>query len=222
MLKKFFTVFLAVGFIVNISAAQVMALSTGHKTVTRDLTSRSANGIDTDKVMVDLHKGLEQLKNMDPEQLAYFEQLCMKHLGLSLECTIDEFESIANQYAYEIDFGDWFQLAPGCFSHWVMAFLGIFVLTPYVTYYALLSIYDGDQSCFGKYISWSIASFSLSFSGWTEYRICAEQHKDNPDLEYIEGLNEDKDFLVKLMFISLLIGAAFDIDCESDYLWSDD
>ncbi len=222
MLKKLFTVFLSIGFLVNISAAQVMTMKTGHEGIPKStFASQTTYGINSNEVMIDLHTILEQLKKMDPDKQINLNNLCQQHLGLSLECSIDEFEAIINQYPYEIEFGDWQDLTPGCFSHWIMAFLGVFVLTPYVTYYALLSIYDGEQSCFGKYACWAITGFSLAFSSWTKYRICAEEHKENPDMDVISDLNEDNDYLLKMSLVTFIAGAAFDVDCEENYLWSD-
>ena len=213
MLKKIFTVFLVTGFFVNICAVQALALN-NHPIEKKRI-------IDNGKLIENIHLMIERINRTSPEKRKILDKLCKEKFGSSLECTLDEFQSLSDQYLHELDWGDWLKLTPGCFSEWILSYLGLFALTPYVTYYAIYSIYEGDQSCFLKYASWAITSLSISFISWTQYRICTELHKAVPDEEVLEGLQDDKDFLIKLSMISFVAGYAFDLDCDKDYFWND-
>ena len=88
-------------------------------------------------------------------------------------------------------------IAPGCFSHTVLAFESLFMATPYFLFwtYDSITFYDGGI-CAWMYGLSSLESLCVGLIHWANYRICEAEWDDPNDQDDLARFRNDRNRLL--------------------------
>jgi hypothetical protein len=223
MLKKIFVVFLVCNFFSNIVAFDVLAFNAEHKTNSSckklPFAQTAISDAQKKELVADINEIIEKLKSMDRAELPHFSGFLDSYLGNdSFGSILEEYQFLANYYLMEMAADNNLVIAPGCLSHYTFAFLSVFGLTPLLVGVGLYGWADDGTACMWGYSAWALTAFTFGLINWTNYRICAVEHSDNPDQGTINLLEDDKFFLWRVAVVATVAAIVLSTTCGEYYL----
>jgi hypothetical protein len=117
-------------------------------------------------------------------------------------------------------------VAPGCLTPWTFASLEFWAisLVSFIYFLDTLIYFPEDADCVLMYLDFWLASLFTSFAIYQTYYICAENTKDTPNTDDIQGYENDRIIMRGLALLFYVFTAANVTYC--DYLlfgvWGED
>ncbi len=231
MLKKVFTLFLVSCFLLNTVSLSVLTANTQPKAISDsevlDFTNKISDfGFNPfldygqkEELINAVNDLLEILENLDTSDKPYINELMQSLFGNS---SVNEFKETINRYFQEyMDYEINQVIVPGCLAPYSLAWIQVWVFSPYAILYSISYSLSDDNACSLMYAASSLMFLSLGFSSWTNYRICAEENSDNPDQDTINKLSADKAFMSAAAVVLFFLSLSYAIDCDVSPFYED-